>query len=309
MSSFSLSYHTPSPTLFGLKKELNDIIKLHKISKLPKVLMLSGEKGIGKFTLAFHFLANYFDKENYNFKDLQIQKESIFSQQFEKNIFSNIIYVEASTLKIEDIRKLKADILKTLIVSKERFIIIDDVELLNKSCINALLKIIEEPTINNYFILINNKKKKIIETIHSRTLEFKIILNNQTRTDVIKSLIKRDNLIDYNIDYQNTNISPGNFLIFNDILSKNEINLADNYLNNFSLLLSLYKKEKNYSFIDLILYLTEIYFSKALKKKDINLDKLVENKSFVVSNIDKFLLFNLNQNSLINAINNKFSNE
>ena len=36
--------YAPSLTLFGLEKELINIIQLHKISKLPKVLMLSGEK-------------------------------------------------------------------------------------------------------------------------------------------------------------------------------------------------------------------------------------------------------------------------
>ena len=39
------------------------------------------------------------------------------------------------------------------------------------------LKIIEEPTKNNYFIFINNKTKPILETIKSRSLELKIILN------------------------------------------------------------------------------------------------------------------------------------
>ena len=57
MSFLRSSNYFPSLTLFGLEKELKNIIQLYKISKLPKVLMLSGEKGIGKFTLVFHFLA------------------------------------------------------------------------------------------------------------------------------------------------------------------------------------------------------------------------------------------------------------
>ena len=309
MSFLRSSNYTPSLILFGLEKELINIIQLHKMSKLPKVLMLSGEKGLGKFTLIFHFLANYFEKDSYDIKNFELAKESIFNQHFLKGIFTNIMYVDGSKFKIEDIRKLKADILKTSITNKERFIIFDDVELLNKSTTNALLKIIEEPSINNRFILINNKKKKIIETVYSRTLEFKISLSNQKRIDIINSLIKRENLKNINIDYKNTYINPGNFLNFNDILTKHDISLEDDYLDNFSLLLNIYKKEKDYTIIELVLYLTEIYFLKALKKKDVNLEKIVENKSFVVSNLDKFLLYNINQNSLINAINNKFSNE
>ena len=37
------------------------------------------------------------------------------------------------------------------------------------------LKIIEEPNKNNYFILINNKSKNLIDTIKSRCIEIKII--------------------------------------------------------------------------------------------------------------------------------------
>ena len=66
MSFLRSSNYEPSKFIFGLENELKNIIRLHEISKLPKVLMLSGEKGIGKFTLVLHFLTNYFDKKKYD---------------------------------------------------------------------------------------------------------------------------------------------------------------------------------------------------------------------------------------------------
>ena len=308
MSLIIPSDYNPSSVLFGLEKEFINIVKLHELSRLPKVLMLSGDKGIGKFTLVYHFLTNHFDKNNYDLNELKIDENSFFTKQFLNNIFPNIIYVRGSNLKIEEIRNLKTSILKTSIVEKDRFVIFDDIELLNTSCCNALLKIIEEPSVNNYFILINNKKKKIIETIHSRSIEFKISLKSQKRVNTIKSLIKKYNLDNIIIDYKNSTISPGNFLKFNNICSKYKINLNIDYLNNFSLLLNLYKKEKNYIIIDLILYLTEIYFYNAANEKG-RLDKVLEDKTFVINNLNKFLLYNINQNSLINAINSRFLNE
>ena len=56
-------------------------------------------------------------------------------------------------VKIEDIRNLKKKILKSSLLDKDRFIIFDDIELLNINSLNALLKIIEEPSEKNYFIL------------------------------------------------------------------------------------------------------------------------------------------------------------
>ena len=55
-------------------------------------------------------------------------------------------------------------------MDQKRFVILDDVEVFNKNSLNALLKLIEEPGESNYFILINNSTKDLIETIKSRCL-------------------------------------------------------------------------------------------------------------------------------------------
>ena len=121
MSLIKSHDYKPSSILFDLEKNLKDIIKLSKISKLPKVLMLSGEKGIGKFTLIYHFLFYYFDKKNYNLDNCQINHNSSFYKQFLNNIFPNVIYVKGSNFKnskVDDIRNLKSTILKTSISEK-----------------------------------------------------------------------------------------------------------------------------------------------------------------------------------------------
>ena len=61
------------------------------------------------------------------------------------------------SVKVEDIRHLKLKFYNLLFQIKIRFIIFDDVELFNTNSLNALLKIIEEPSKNNFFFLINNK--------------------------------------------------------------------------------------------------------------------------------------------------------
>ena len=52
--------------LFGLKKDFNFLQNLYQNNNLPKVLLLSGKKGIGKFTLVNNFLLSVFDKKNYD---------------------------------------------------------------------------------------------------------------------------------------------------------------------------------------------------------------------------------------------------
>ena len=305
-------YNDPknSLVLFGLGSKLDFLIELYNSNKLPKVLMISGKKGIGKFTLINHFLSYIFDKDNYDLKNRSINSQTQFYKQNFNNIFSNILYFSGNNfknVKIEDIRDLKSTILKTTISKKERFIVLDDIELFNINSLNALLKLIEEPPSNNYFVLINSRTKTLIETIYSRSLEIKIFLSNETRIKIIESLIKENNLEVF-IDFNSSNLTPGNFLSFNKIFEENKINTGEDFLKNLEILLNLYKKNKNIDLINIILFLTDYYFYNLKEKKIDNIERVLENKSFVINNINKFISYNLNQNSLINAINNKLSN-
>ena len=305
-------YNDPkkSLVLFGLQDKLDFLVKLYNAKKFPKVLMLTGKKGIGKFTLINHFLNYVYDKENYDLKNQSINGQSKFYNQFLKDIFPNIINVAGANfknIKVDDIRDLKSQILKTTIIQKKRFIILDDIEIFNTNSSNALLKIIEEPSSENHFVLINNKTKPLIKTIHSRSLELKIFLKNEERIKIIESLIQKNDL-DVYIDFNLLNLTPGNFLSFNKICKENKINIDGDYLDNLRLLLSIYKKNKDINLIDMILFLTDYHFyNRNIKEKD-KLYKIFEEKTFVVNNINKFIEFNLNQNSLINSINSKLSN-
>jgi len=305
-------YNDPknSLVLFGLGNKLDFLIKLYNSKKLPRILMITGKKGVGKFTLINHFLNYIYDKDNYDLKNKSIDNQTQFYKQYLNNIFSNIIYLSGDNfknVKIDDIRDLKSTILKTNISEKERFIILDDIELFNTNSLNALLKIIEEPTSKNYFVLINSKTKPLMETIYSRSLEIKILLSNETRIKIIESLIKKNNLEVF-IDFNSSSLTPGNFLSFNKICEENKINIDGEFLQNIEILLNFYKKNKNVNLINMILFLTDYHFYNLQEKKNDNIEKVIEDKSFVINNINKFIEYNLNQNSLINAISNKLSN-
>lgn len=298
-----------SLVLFGLYKNFELLVNLYELKKFPKILMLTGEKGLGKFTLLSHFLHYIFDKKNYDVKNKTINDKSEFHTQYISNIYPSIIYLSGeifNNIRIENIRELKSVILKKNIIEKDRFIILDDIELFNINSLNALLKIIEEPTANNYFFLINNKTKPLIKTIFSRSIEIKVLLSEQIKKEIIKSLVKINNqeiLIDINL----FNLTPGNFLLFNKICEERDIDINGDYLDNLKILFDLYKKNKNINFIKMSVFLTDVYFNNIIKKKKINIEKTIQNKDFVLNNINNFILYNLNQNSLINAINNKLS--
>jgi len=300
-----------SLSLFGLQEHFKFISNLYLNQNLPKVLMFSGEKGSGKATLVNHFLYSVFDTKNYNLNKFILSDKSIFQNQFHNNIFSNIIYISGAdfkTIKIEDIRNLKIKILQSTISNKDRFIIFDDIELFNNNSLNALLKILEEPSKKNYFFLINNKSKTLLKTIKSRALEIKIILNQSQRLDIINKLVDSFKL-ELILDPKSTQLSPGNFVKFNYICKECDINPLDNFVENLSLLLNLYKKNKNIVFINLIFFITDYYFKYLKENKLFNNDKVFTTKNYIFENLNSFILYNINENSLINNVSQKLNYE
>ena len=65
--------------LFGMNKYFNEIISLYNKEKLPNKILLSGIKGIGKSTLAYHII-NYILSQNednkYDINNFKINYEN-----------------------------------------------------------------------------------------------------------------------------------------------------------------------------------------------------------------------------------------
>ena len=253
-----------STKLICMEKYLIELIELHNLKKFPKVLMLSGKKGIGKFTLVNHFLNYIFsknEKEPYNLKDKIINKDSIFYNQILNQTNQDVMLIRAEenkNIKIEDIRSLKSILSKSSLSNKPRFVVIDEVEFINENSVNALLKSLEEPSDNNFFILINNQQVDLIKTISSRCLQTNIFLSLKETKMIIDYLLKNNNIKDL-IEHDN-NLTPGLFIQFNEIFSKLNIDNVDTVHAKIRKLLNEYKKNKNKIFINLTLYLIDQYF-------------------------------------------------
>ena len=57
----------------------------------------------------------------------------------------------------------------------------------------------------------------------------------------------------------------------------------------------------------MMIFLTDCYLSKLKNNNSFNNEKIIEYKTFIYENINKFFLYNLNSNSLLSTINSKIN--
>ena len=167
--------------LFGFEDYFNYFIKLYEKSKLPNSILLSGPKGLGKSTFAYHII-NYLLSKNeerkYSINNFIIDENNLSYKLLTRNIHPNFFLIENNLLekniKVEQVRNLLKFLNKTTYNKNLKIIMIDNAENLNLNSSNALLKSLEEPPKNTFFFVIHNSACKIHNTVKSRCVEFKV---------------------------------------------------------------------------------------------------------------------------------------
>ena len=118
------------------------------------------------YNIALKFSAELFSK---NIED-EIEKSKVIEKTL-KNLYSDLMVVD--TLNIDTVREI---IKKSYTSSHEggaKVFILKNIQDIRKESANAMLKLIEEPTKDNFFILIS-KRLNILSTIKSRSIIYRI---------------------------------------------------------------------------------------------------------------------------------------
>ena len=92
--------------LFGHNKLFNSFIALHKKNKLPNVMLLSGFKGLGKSTFAYHFinfLLSHEEEGKYLVDNFKINSNNSSFKLIQQNVYPNFFLIE-NNLNDENIK-------------------------------------------------------------------------------------------------------------------------------------------------------------------------------------------------------------
>ena len=136
----------------------------------------------------------------------------------------------------------------------------------------------------------------------------KIILNRSSQSQIINDLTKFFELKTI-LDLNETSLTPGNFIKFDYILQENNISIDQDLISSLSNLLNLYKKNKDIIFMNLAFFVVNYYFKNISSKSNLNIDNVNNIKNFIFKSLNNFLIYNINQNTVINALNNKLNHE
>ena len=298
--------------LFEHKEIFNQLYKLSKNDTLPNKILLSGEKGIGKSTLAYHLInlvLSENEKHPYDFENNKINPDNksykLIQNKSNPNFYLIDVLEEKKNIDINQIRELINNLNKSSFNNKKRFVLIDNIELLNLNSINALLKILEEPNENINFILINNNKR-VLPTLKSRCLNFKVFLTKDQSIRIVNQLLNDDiNTIINNklFDYYAT---PGKLFKLIKLSEEYDLDLVNFDLNTTLTTIiknKIYKKDK--SIIEIIYSFIELYFRNNISSKNISLLKPYH---YFLKKINNTKIYNLDEETLFMEFEDKILN-
>ena len=217
--------------LIGHNYLFQHLIELSQKNILPSKILLSGEKGIGKFLFSCHYV-NYILSQNeeykYDLENLEMNNKNKSYLLFNSNTHPNIFLInkkdDKKNIEISQIREMIQFQNNSSFNNKSKFIIIDNVSDLNINSTNALLKSIEHPNNNVFYILTHNSGSLIQDTLKSRCIEFKMFLNISSCKLIINDYFAKniyDSLSEDLINYYN---NPSFTISLINYLNENSLN-------------------------------------------------------------------------------------
>ena len=298
--------------LFEHKKMFNQLYKLFKNNTLPNKILLSGEKGIGKSTLAYH-LINLILSENeeypYDYENNKINSDNksykLIQNKSNPNFYLIDVLEDKKNIDINQIRELIVNLNKSSFNKKKRFVLIDNIELLNLNSINALLKILEEPNENINFILINNNKR-VLPTLKSRCLNFKVFLTKNQSIKIVNQLLNDDISTIINNRLFDYYVTPGKLFKLIKLSEDYNLDLVNFDLNKTLITIirdKIYKKDD--SIIEVLYSFIELYFRNNISNENIS---LLKSYHYFLEKINNTKIYNLDEETLFMEFEDKILN-
>lgn len=190
----AIQYYLKKRDAFS-KKFLIDTIRIFLLS-YHNALYVDKNKKLFESAYQVSEIINEFDKNN---EVLKIREAQRFLKDLKtklKPLFA-VDKKNQTNLSVDGVRALQTWLNNTLVSEKARIVVIESIEKTNESVKNSLLKILEEPNKNVYFILISKNPSRIMKTILSRVRKYNFL---QIKQEKQQNVLQKFNLEDKSVD-------------------------------------------------------------------------------------------------------------
>lgn len=194
--------------LVGHKEAERTLLEAYQAGRLHHAWILSGERGIGKATLAFRFARFLFanpDPGNPDVakaKDLSVSADHPAAQRLAAGAHGNLLHLQRdwiekdkrhrSELSVDSVRRIIPFLGTTAGEGGWRVVIVDPADDMSPSAANAILKNLEEPPKKTLFMLVAERRGALLPTILSRSRTLALDPLSDTETEEVVRRVAPD---------------------------------------------------------------------------------------------------------------------
>lgn len=166
--------NTSWSNVIGHEKNIASLKRMYQEGRVPHSLMFCGPEGVGKVLIAEAFATLLLCHDSHDGTPCGVCPSC---QRLAKGTHPDFFQVAPQTkegtapsIKIDQIRQMQSDVARVPILSPKRVVIIDQADTMNEAAENCLLKTIEEPEGQTYFILVTSSVSHMLPTTLSRCM-------------------------------------------------------------------------------------------------------------------------------------------
>lgn len=180
----------------GNEKIKEQLTFLHNSGRLPHAIVIEGENGLGKRTLALEIALNLFCRSEGDRPCRQCPQCLKVLKHIHPDIYEYSAPGGPRSFHVDVVRDIKQDVFIQPNEADYKVYILGNCQCMSESAQNAILKILEEPPEYALFILTADTKSALLETVLSRSVV--ISLEGVESNKAAEYICSKDESIDFN---------------------------------------------------------------------------------------------------------------
>lgn len=195
----------------GNNKIKEQLTFLHASNRIPHAIIIEGDEGLGKRTLAREIALNLFCRSDGERPCRACPQCSKVLKGFHPDVLeysAESSNGKQAVFKVDTVREIRDDVVMQPNEADYKVYILGNCHCMNASAQNAILKVLEEPPSYAIFILTTTTKSALLETVLSRSVV--ISLEGVDAKQGAEYICQKDEAIDYSDAFNAMSVWNGN---------------------------------------------------------------------------------------------------